>query len=243
MKDDCADDHGQNGYMLKGGEVATVVHVHSSGKLFRLKDPRGNVSIKRRADYAYVQPSGTTPHHRQLVGDSSNKKISDSAITASSAYPTETNGLRACRFDRCGWATATNANPADWIQFDLGSVKLISEVQTKGQSNAGQWVTEFEVLCSMSGSQWSSKGVFLGNKDRNSSNVNVFQPVLVARYLRIVPLRIHGAKVMRIEFSQSEPKHVTAIPIPPTSTTTLKLIRHDATACPVPDSDSEDDDL
>ena len=82
--------------------------------------------------------------------------IKDSQITASSTYLSyePSNGrLRRAR----GWA-ADSLDQNQWLQIDLGSVKLVQKVATQGDGGYSNYVTSYKLSYSSDGSRWTEYG-------------------------------------------------------------------------------------
>jgi hypothetical protein len=82
------------------------------------------------------------------------------------------------------WSAATNA-VNQWMQIDLGALKSVAGVVTKGRQNYDQWVTGYTVSTSTDGSTWTpvNNGQQLsGNTDRSTKVQHAFSSVS-ARYV------------------------------------------------------------
>nr|XP_015802198.2 coagulation factor VIII [Nothobranchius furzeri] len=94
------------------------------------------------------------------------------------------------------WRPKSN-NPHEWLQVDLGKVKRLTGVITQGARSlmTQMMVTEFSVAYSPDGHSWrtvlerGSQGekIFLGNNDPDEEALNVFDPPLFGRFIRIYP--------------------------------------------------------
>ncbi|KAM9849689.1 coagulation factor VIII [Aulostomus maculatus] len=90
-----------------------------------------------------------------------------------------------------------NNNPHEWLQVDLGAVRRITGVVTQGATSVftAMMVTEFSVTFSHNNQSWSSvledssqrEKIFMGNTDPEEEVLNVFDPPVFGRYLRIHP--------------------------------------------------------
>ncbi|XP_033105774.1 uncharacterized protein LOC117108037 [Anneissia japonica] len=138
--------------------------------------------------------------------------IPSNNIEASSEY-NDQHGARRARLniapdsDGIGsWAARTNDRD-QWIQVNLGEVKEVTGVITQGRNgNYDQWVTSYEVLYSMDGSNWESilgsdgqPKAFVGNSDKNTPATSLFIEPLTTQYVRIHPLAWNGHISMRFE--------------------------------------------
>uniref|UniRef100_A0A672NNC6 Coagulation factor VIII-like n=1 Tax=Sinocyclocheilus grahami TaxID=75366 RepID=A0A672NNC6_SINGR len=94
------------------------------------------------------------------------------------------------------WRPKTN-NPHEWLQVDFLSVKRVTGVVTQGARSIlkPMIVTEFTVSISNDGHKWSSvkeqgtdsEKIFEGNSEHDEEALNVFDPPLFARFIRIHP--------------------------------------------------------
>ena len=71
--------------------------------------------------------------------------ISDSQITVSSVRNNNQSPAQA-RLNNLGWTAALN-DPKSWLQIDLGSYKIVTQLATRGssQSATGSWVTSYRL--------------------------------------------------------------------------------------------------
>ncbi|XP_064182093.1 coagulation factor VIII [Anguilla rostrata] len=107
------------------------------------------------------------------------------------------------------WRPKTN-NPHEWIQVDFGEVKRLTGVITQGARSMlkHMMVTEFTVSISNDGRVWSSlleensskEKVFLGNNEHDEEILNLFEPPVFARYIRIQPKGWYNEIALRLEF-------------------------------------------
>lgn len=99
---------------------------------------------------------------------------------------------------------APDTSSDEWMQFDLGSLKSIEGILTKGRSlyAAGQWVKSYKVKISNDGNSWTAvpngeSATWTGNTDANSPKTNTFSTPVAARYLRVYPLTSEKHPSMR----------------------------------------------
>uniref|UniRef100_A0A8C9TFT3 Coagulation factor VIII-like n=1 Tax=Scleropages formosus TaxID=113540 RepID=A0A8C9TFT3_SCLFO len=102
------------------------------------------------------------------------------------------------------WRPKTN-NPYEWIQVDFKEVKRITGVITQGARSflTHMMVTEFTVSFSNNGHVWSSlqdESVFHGNNKYDEEVLNIFEPPLFTRYIRIHPKGWYNDIALRLEF-------------------------------------------
>ncbi|XP_039872300.1 coagulation factor VIII isoform X1 [Simochromis diagramma] len=130
------------------------------------------------------------------------KSIPDGSFSASSSHSSflRTWKPSLARLHQEGGANAwrpMNNNPHEWLQVDLEKVRRITGVITQGARSlmTQMMVTEFSVTSSLDGHSWSSvlderarrEKIFKGNDDPDEEAINVFEPPLFARYIRIHP--------------------------------------------------------
>ena len=120
-------------------------------------------------------------------------------------------------YEKPGWAPSDTSklitagitvipNNRDYAQLDLGTVKTVKGVGTRGREDVDQWVTKYQVAYSSNGSSWTfaqqagaSNNVFTGNSNRNSLIVRYFSQSVQARFIRIYPINneFNGFPVLR----------------------------------------------
>uniref|UniRef100_A0AAX7UX45 F5/8 type C domain-containing protein n=1 Tax=Astatotilapia calliptera TaxID=8154 RepID=A0AAX7UX45_ASTCA len=122
------------------------------------------------------------------------KSIPDGSFSASSSHSSflRTWKPSLARLHQEGGANAwrpMNNNPHEWLQVDLEKVRRITGVITQGARSlmTQMMVTEFSVTSSLDGHSWSYQNIFKGNDDPDEEAINVFEPPLFARYIRIHP--------------------------------------------------------
>ncbi|XP_078346362.1 uncharacterized protein LOC144631716 isoform X2 [Oculina patagonica] len=104
------------------------------------------------------------------------------------------------------WSTL-NLEQGQWIQVDLGEITKVTKIGTRGRSEAAQWVTEYKVSYSFDGGYfefykhdpYGDARVFKGNSDMNSLVINPLDPPIIARYIRIQPVKYYGFMSLRME--------------------------------------------
>jgi hypothetical protein len=154
-----------------------------------ISDERKNPSIENRYQTSYYSSGGTTLNNARID-------------------------------DKSGWAPSGTSNlvPAgvtivpypsqgfDYAQLDLGAVKTVTGVETRGRYDIDHWVTKYQVAYSSNGSSWTfaqqlgkTDYVFTGNSNRNSLVLRAFSQPVEARYIRIYPTagNFNGWPVLR----------------------------------------------
>ncbi|XP_054713671.1 uncharacterized protein LOC129223130 [Uloborus diversus] len=134
-----------------------------------------------------------------------NGMISNGQITASSALNIEATSEHVRISDQSGWQP-DSLDQHPYIQVDFLEPRNVSAVVTKGVKDEDKWVTEYKILYSNDGHQWSpilddylEDIIFPGNTDRNSPVVNIFPEDVDARFFRLVPLKFENGPGLRME--------------------------------------------
>ncbi|XP_033126062.1 uncharacterized protein LOC117124046 [Anneissia japonica] len=129
---------------------------------------------------------------------SSSKSSSQGPHRARLHMPSDGNG-------EAGWRANEN-NQEQWIQTNLGGVKIVTGVITQGMATKNKLVTAFEILVSMDGESWKTildtegnSQVFDGNVDDNTPVTNMLPNATLARYVRLHPTSWNGGIGMRFE--------------------------------------------
>ncbi|XP_015282008.1 PREDICTED: coagulation factor VIII [Gekko japonicus] len=134
--------------------------------------------------------------------------IADSQITASDHYDQWVSSL--ARLDNSGSINAWSTdNGNSWIQVDLLRPKILHGIKTQGarQKFSTLYVSQFVILHSLDGRKWkeykgnstSSRMIFFGNVDAASVKHNVFDPPIIARYIRLHPTHYSIRVTLRME--------------------------------------------
>nr|XP_046181148.1 coagulation factor VIII-like [Oncorhynchus gorbuscha] len=107
------------------------------------------------------------------------------------------------------WRPKAN-NPHEWLQVDFLVMKRITGVITQGAWSilTQMMVTEFSVTISDNGHSWSNvvdegtqrEKMFLGNSEPDEEMLNLFDPPLFARFIRIHPRGWVNDIALRLEF-------------------------------------------
>ncbi|KAL8180994.1 UNVERIFIED_CONTAM: hypothetical protein K2H54_043513 [Gekko kuhli] len=134
--------------------------------------------------------------------------IADSQITASDHYGQWVSSL--ARLDNSGSINAWSTdNGNSWIQVDLLRPKILHGIKTQGarQKFSTLYVSQFVILHSLDGRKWkeykgnstSSRMIFFGNVDAASVKHNIFDPPIIARYVRLHPTHYSIRVTLRME--------------------------------------------
>ena len=101
--------------------------------------------------------------------------------------------------DSAGWRSSAT-NYGQYYTMDLGSVQKVAGVITKGNSNWGWWVKQYNVFVSLDKVTWTSVDmgkIFNGNTDKTTAVEGRFTETYAARYVRIMPVSWQGVISMR----------------------------------------------
>ncbi|XP_061428341.1 EGF-like repeat and discoidin I-like domain-containing protein 3 isoform X1 [Lethenteron reissneri] len=143
--------------------------------------------------------------------------IGDTQISASSVFQTlglpcwtwEPHLARLNRQGRINAWSAAKGDPNQWLQIDLGEGRKITGIVTQGARDLGhmQFVRSYRVASSEDGAAWTvykddqtrRDKIFAGNYDNNSHKKNMFNPPIIARYVRVLPYSWYRRITLRVE--------------------------------------------
>lgn len=153
-----------------------------------------------------------------LVGTQHHARLADQKITASSYLMNEGfhgNGeMYRSRIDcnESSW-TAESGDPEPYIQWDFGTPKQIQQIQTKGNFEKEEWVTEYRLSFSPDGDSWTMLDkAYDANQDQHTVAENEIDPPIVASMVRLHPTNFHLQMSMRVElFGCTAPKELTVV--------------------------------
>ncbi|XP_063951687.1 retinoschisin-like [Lytechinus pictus] len=153
-------------------------------------------------------------------------------MTASSEWssnnPASTARLHLSRVRLLCWS-AEEDKLGEWIQVDLLTTYLVVGVATQGRDDKSQWVTSFEISCSLDGVSFDTVPdldttcnikVFTGNSDRRTVVNNTLPAPQGCRYVRILPQTWHRHISLRMEI-------YGLVPVGFQRSTILRLISYD----------------
>ncbi|KAJ7382983.1 hypothetical protein OS493_031485 [Desmophyllum pertusum] len=136
------------------------------------------------------------------------KRIPDSAIKASTSFGPGEPATNARLGHKAGVWLTRDLDLGEWIQVDLGEITMVTKIATQASYGGFQWVTEYKVSYSFDGGYFkfhrqatndSFDQVFQGNRDNNSTVINILDPPIVARFIRLHPVKFHGWISLRME--------------------------------------------
>ncbi|CAH8572210.1 unnamed protein product [Dicrocoelium dendriticum] len=156
--------------------------------------------------------------------------ITDSQVTASSSFSTETmpyygrlHSSDAFLFDNsledAGAWVALDQDDKQWIQIDLKERRVVTGVATQGRQGARQWVQDYFIFYTDSDVpvHWSiirdnlgQPLLFNGNINDNEVYMNNFSYPIVARYIRLNPQRWYTLIALRMELFGCQYRPFTA---------------------------------
>ncbi|XP_033941581.1 milk fat globule EGF and factor V/VIII domain containing b isoform X1 [Pseudochaenichthys georgianus] len=104
-------------------------------------------------------------------------------------------------------AAAHDKNP--WIQINLQSKMRFTGIVMQGASRIGtsEFVKSFKVASSLDGKTYTmyrtdgqrKDNIFVGNVDNDGTKTNLFDPPIIAQFIRIIPVVCRKACTMRME--------------------------------------------
>ncbi|CAG5859075.1 unnamed protein product [Menidia menidia] len=106
------------------------------------------------------------------------------------------------------WTSATHdRNP--WIEINMQKKMRLTGIITQGASRMGaaEYIKAFKVAASLDGVSYITyradaprrDKIFVGNIDNDSTKTNIFEPPIVAQYVRIIPVVCRRACTLRME--------------------------------------------
>ncbi|KAM8893579.1 lactadherin-like isoform 1-T1 [Spinachia spinachia] len=106
------------------------------------------------------------------------------------------------------WTSAAHdRNP--WIEINMQKKMRLTGIITQGASRMGasEYVKAFKVASGFDGSAYTTyraegerrDKVFIGNADNDGTKTNLFDPPIVAQYIRIIPVVCRRACTLRLE--------------------------------------------
>nr|XP_057931537.1 milk fat globule EGF and factor V/VIII domain containing b isoform X2 [Doryrhamphus excisus] len=142
--------------------------------------------------------------------------VGESQISASSVRYTflglQRWGSELARLNNKGlvnaWSPATHdRNP--WLEVNLQRKMRLTGIVTQGASRVGtsEFIKAFKVASSLDGKTYTvyrTEGqrkdqIFVGNIDNDGTKTNVFDPPIIAQYIRIIPVVCRKACTLRLE--------------------------------------------
>ncbi|XP_049573689.1 lactadherin isoform X2 [Syngnathus scovelli] len=142
--------------------------------------------------------------------------ITESQISASSVHygilGLQRWGPEMARLNNQGIANAWTSAAHDknpWIEIDLQKKMRLTGIITQGASRMGtaEYIKAFKVSSSFDGKSYTTyrmdgqrrDKVLVGNTDNDSTKTNLFDPPIVAQYIRIIPVVCRKACTLRME--------------------------------------------
>ncbi|XP_061750624.1 EGF-like repeat and discoidin I-like domain-containing protein 3 isoform X1 [Nerophis ophidion] len=142
--------------------------------------------------------------------------VAESQISASSVRYTflglQRWGSELARLNNKGLVNAWSPAPHDrnpWLQVNMQSKMRVTGIVTQGASRVGtsEFIKAFKVASSLDGKTYTTyrtegqrkDQIFVGNVDNDSTKTNVFDPPIIAQYIRIIPVVCRKACTLRLE--------------------------------------------
>ncbi|XP_071811529.1 uncharacterized protein [Apostichopus japonicus] len=199
---------------------STIANMFSQSCGTYVQNPTGLDQLKKELDQCYKAKSIPEPGIAELTGVpvGLEETFPDEYLYASSYrddFSTPQRGrLNLIKDGELGlngaWCSEIN-NEMQFFQVDLGASHAITGIETQGDHNELNWVRTYTLEVSMDGSHWScvfgSDGrvkVFNANIDSDTIVVNVMNPFIRTRYIRIVPKSWTNHICMRVELYVTE---------------------------------------
>ncbi|XP_026992700.1 milk fat globule EGF and factor V/VIII domain containing a [Tachysurus fulvidraco] len=121
-------------------------------------------------------------------------------------------GPELARLNNQGFVNAWSSDPHDrnpWLEINLQNKMRLTGIITQGASRMGtaEFIKSFKLAYSFDGKMpimYRAAGqrkdkVFIGNTDNDSTKTNLFEPPIVAQYIRIIPVVCRKACTLRLE--------------------------------------------
>ncbi|GFS45227.1 hemocytin [Trichonephila inaurata madagascariensis] len=135
--------------------------------------------------------------------------VPDTNLKASSSI-SPNSGPNAARFNKKGFKgkawTPAESNEKQFIEVDLGDVRGVYGIATKGKEFSPEWVTSYQLLYSTDGASYSyyqdesdNNKVFRGNFDESTEVKHVFKRPFEAKLVRLEPLTWEKKISLRLE--------------------------------------------
>ncbi|XP_077423631.1 milk fat globule EGF and factor V/VIII domain containing b isoform X4 [Vanacampus margaritifer] len=142
--------------------------------------------------------------------------VAESQISASSVRYTflglQRWGPELARLNMKGLVNAWSPAPHDrnpWMEVNLQSKMRLTGIVTQGASRVGtaEYVKAFKVASSLDGKTYTvyrtedqrKDQIFSANVDNDGTKTNVFDPPIIAQYIRIIPVVCRKACTLRME--------------------------------------------
>nr|XP_061780925.1 EGF-like repeat and discoidin I-like domain-containing protein 3 isoform X4 [Nerophis lumbriciformis] len=142
--------------------------------------------------------------------------VAESQISASSVRYTflgmQRWGSELARLNNKGLVNAWSPAPHDrnpWLEVNMQSKMRVTGIVTQGASRVGtsEFIKAFKVASSLDGKTYTTyrtegqrkDQIFVGNVDNDSTKTNVFDPPIIAQYIRIIPVVCRKACTLRLE--------------------------------------------
>eukprot|EP00497_Spongosphaera_streptacantha_P003057 TRINITY_DN36_c0_g1_i6.p1 TRINITY_DN36_c0_g1~~TRINITY_DN36_c0_g1_i6.p1 ORF type:complete len:311 (-),score=75.08 TRINITY_DN36_c0_g1_i6:27-959(-) len=189
----CNDD--SNCIGLYQGKDKKWARLKAGARTWGENKPNNNVQT------AMAKPgTGSCPGGPEECDGSMETKLVDPTEASRTYSSFHSAGLRASSIGGGPAWAAKNKAQGEWMQIDLGEIRLVAGVATKGRSNFSQWVKTYKVQVGETTSSLidvDGGKLFGGNSNRSTKVEQTFAKPVMARYVRILPMSWTGHVSMR----------------------------------------------
>ncbi|XP_078662477.1 uncharacterized protein LOC144906232 [Branchiostoma floridae x Branchiostoma belcheri] len=135
-----------------------------------------------------------------------NGNIPDHQIKASSYKPEF--GAHKSRLNLKGaWISESSIPGKEWLQLDMGEIRIVTAVLTQGLGSEGSWVETYSLSFSINAVKWwlyknattNEVVIFKGNDDGEEIQHQHLPRAVVSRYVRFYPTRFVNNMALRVE--------------------------------------------
>ncbi|TSK20001.1 EGF-like repeat and discoidin I-like domain-containing protein 3 [Bagarius yarrelli] len=178
--------------------------------------PCKNAGICRDLDEDYMCHCPSPYVGKQCQLRMEEGRIVESQISASSVHfgilGLQRWGPELARLNNQGFVNAWSSDPSDknpWLEVDLQKKMRLTGIITQGASRMGtaEFIKSFKVAFGFDGKTYTmyktpgqrKDKVFIGNTDNDGTKTNLFDPSIVAQYIRIIPIVCRKACTLRLE--------------------------------------------
>ena len=186
------------------GILCLVVSIHSAKLRSEALEATGGLYI-----YIYIYIYSTTKPTVSITDLPLKEGVEGGlSVTYSSVYNNKdcnTNFNLSTKGNE-GWC-ASAKKTGEWVQIDAADEVYWRKVETKARHY--QYVKSYTLKYSNDGTTWKDiPGTFAGNTELSQSKVNLIQPPVKARFLRIVVLTFHSWPSMKFDAYYSEYSYI-----------------------------------
>ncbi|KAF4026566.1 hypothetical protein G4228_019057 [Cervus hanglu yarkandensis] len=199
-------------YLLSMGSNENIHSIHFSGHVFTV---RKTEEYKMAVYNLYPGVFETVEMLPSKVGTWRIECLIGEHLQAgmSTLFLVYSKGQWAPKLARLHYSGSINAwstkDPSPWIKVDLLVPMIIHSILTQGarQKFSSLYISQFIIMYSLDGQRWqgyrgNSTGtlmVFFGNVDSSGVKHNIFNPPIIARYIRLHPTHYSIRSTLRME--------------------------------------------